>query len=248
MKNNNENSTIILSYKETVFIFLSLIISFSCIISYGFYHLKKMSDSLELSIQKNNVFLNKAITELRNENLALKQELLEGKEEALLNLLPATGFFTIDIVKLVLICLSVVAILIGAYYFTIFFFKKTFVGLFISWLNLRACSTIDKLFGGPGAAKTFVIQFDESFELKVILTEDSRCAMMFRTSEDSSFLPFEIFLEEYRDLLSSKIDVSGLQKALSEGNSSNILEVISNNPEITSEVTLKGLEAVKVFL
>jgi hypothetical protein len=203
---------------------------------------------LELSIQKTNVSFNKSITELKSENIALKQELLEGKEEALLNILPATSFYTVDVVKLVLICLSVVAILIGVYYFTIFFFKKTFIGLLISWCNLCACSTIDKIFGGPGAAKTFVVHFDEFFELKVILTEDNKCAIMFRTSEESSFLPFEMFLERYRDLLSSKIDVSSLQKALSEGDSSNILEAISNNPEITSEVTLKGLEAVKAFL
>lgn len=245
----DNNFKIILPYQKVISISATIILGFLGLIGYGFYYLKKTCDSLELSVQKNSESFNRAILDLRQENVLLKQQLVQAKQEVLI-VPPGNSIYNIDVanvIGLILICLSIVAILIGAYYLGIYFFKETFIGQILYKTNYYACYGLNWLSGGSEPTRTFVVPIADDFQLKVILTGDSKCAVLFRECSESNYLPFERFLEHYKSLVSPKINVDSIQQALSDGNSSNLLETISSTVPLTSESTLKGVEALSAF-
>jgi hypothetical protein len=68
----------------------------------------------------------------------------------------------IEIVKFIAICVTIIRLVIGSYYYFNIFFQKSIIGKVVGGLNYWACSAFNKTFcGGSSFVKTVIIPFNE---------------------------------------------------------------------------------------
>lgn len=145
--------------------------------------------------------------------------------------------------KLILTCLSVILLVIGAYYCFNIVFQKIIVGKILGGLNYFLCTSFDSMFfGGSTYVKTVVIPFKEyNFELKIDMRGDETCSITYRFLSDSIFLPFERFLESHQELL-KEIDIVSIHNAFSGDSAQKVTEILTSNGEKITH----GLETFKL--
>jgi hypothetical protein len=143
-----------------------------------------------------------------------------------------------EVVRFVLICLSVVGLVIGSYYCFHFFFQKSIIGKVIGGLNYWACNAFDKTFcGGSSFVKTIIIPFNEqNIELKVEIIGNDTIYVTYKYLADKVFIPFEDFLKDHQALLelfeSPDPDLAKITQNLIENTSKKVIDVIVTSPEV----------------
>jgi len=156
----------------------------------------------------------------------------------------------IEIVKFIAICVTIIGLVIGSYYYFNIFFQKSIIGKVVVGLNYWVCSAFNKTFcGGSSFVKTVIIPFNEqSIELKIEITANDTCSVTYRYLSDNIFLPFEKFLEEHQALLDlfdgPDPDLAKITRNCIESSSRSAIDVVVTSPE----VVLYGKDALKAVL
>lgn len=229
--------------------FSSLALLFIIIISTIFYQINKLNMAINVLNCSNLEIIQKLNIEnslqsekiLRLEELINSQKLVENS-----SVLPLDCSSQLGIFNLILACLSIIIIVIGAYYCFNIVFQNAIVGKFLGGINYYFCTAFDyTFFGGSNYVKTLVIPFNEyNFELKIIMKGDETCAVTYRFLSDTTFLPFERFLDSHQELLKDlDLDLTSIQNAFAGGSTQKVAEVLTNNSE---EIT-NSFEALKLL-
>lgn len=235
---NNNNLTISFSLQTILISVFSSLILLVSIAYYTFYTFKSELNSLNLLINS---------TKLENaaflEKLSLENSLQASKIVTLENALASNSAFNtvaasqpvidVEILKFIVICLSVIGLVIGSYYCFNIFFQKSIIGKVVGGLNYWAYSAFDKTFcGGSSFVKTIIIPFNEqSIELKIEITTNDTCSVTYKYLSDKVFLPFERFLEDHQSLLDGA-DLNKITDSFIDSSSKNIIDVITTAPEV----------------
>ena len=236
MHNTFNNKTVSISLRTLFISVFSSVVLFISVNSYIFYSFKAELDSLNLLINstklENAAFVQKL--SLENSIQASKIQTLESAIalNSTSNMVSVSQpILDIEVLKLIIICLSVIGILIGSYYYFPIFFQKSVIG---------------KIIGGSSFVKTIIIPFNEqNIELKIEITGNDTYSVTYRYLSEKVFLPFENFLKDHQVLLelfeSPDPDLSKIAHNFIQSSSEKAVDVIVTSPE----VVLYGEDAFK---
>jgi hypothetical protein len=239
--NVNLNTLIATCFSFILTIFLSIF--------WLFYFLNNKFSLLELELQqlKQNTLIaaaeRHAETKVLNSIIAdLKKEVASTSTTTSLAL-PTNYIPSVEMLHLLLVTLAVIAAILGLYYGFQYFTSTTIVGKLLAGANAGACAIFDRFGLGisPVKIKTFEIPFDDFVSIQIQLREDNdTCAILYKfIAEDAAtYLPFEIFLQKYKDLLTS-VDVNRLQNAILSSDGPAILSSL-NELAVERSVDLAG--------
>lgn len=127
--------------------------------------------------------------------LSLENSLQASKIQTLENALNSTSnmvavsrpILDIEVLKWIIICLSLTGLVIGSYYYFPIFFQKSIIG---------------KIIGSSSFVKTIIIPFNEqNMELKIEITGNDTYSVIYRYLSKTVFLPFENFSEDHQVLV-----------------------------------------------
>jgi len=230
----NNNITAVSISLRTLFISVfSSIVLFLILNYYTFYIFKTELNSLNLLINSTKLENDSFLEKLRLEN-SLQASKILALENSTSNMVSVSQpILDIEVLKFIIICLSIIGLVIGSYYYFPIFFQKSIVG---------------KVIGGSSFVKTIIIPFNkQSMELKIEIIGNDTYYVTYKYISDKVFLPFEKFLEDHQVLLElfdgPDPDLSKIAHNLIQSSSEKAVDIIVTSPE----VVLYGQDAIKAI-
>lgn len=244
---NTTNVTLSFSLQTVLISVFSFLILFIGTTYYVFYCFKAELNSLNSLIHATKLENASVLEKLSLENSLQAAKILTlentiSSNPTLNTVVASQPVLDIEVVKFIVLCLSIIGLVVGSYYCFHIFFQKSIIGKIVGSLNYWAYSAFDKTFcGGSSFVKTIIIPFNEqSIELKIEIRNNDTCAVTYKYLSDNVFLPFERFLEEHKSLLDRE-ELTRITDSFIDSSSKGVVDVINNSPEIA----IYGEEAFK---